>query len=95
MSSSSTSGVNALDLPRSMRNMLDHASNNKNINLQRWAASCLKKLILEDERRACLAVNDVAAIIRRNLGYQAVGITKHEPDERTDSEAGSQHTNAT
>jgi FYVE zinc finger/WW domain len=56
-------GVNALDLPRCIRNTLDHASNEKNQSLQRWSAACLKQLVLEDQRRACAAMNDVAAAI--------------------------------
>lgn len=51
----------SLDIPRAIRNMLDHASATGNPNLQRWAAATLKNLILEDQRRACLAVNEVAA----------------------------------
>ena len=53
----------SLDIPRAIRNMLDHASSSGNPNLQRWAAATLKNLILEDQRRACEAVNEVAAVI--------------------------------
>ena len=53
----------SLDIPRSIRNMLDHASSTGNPNLQRWSAATLKNLILEDQRRACEAVNEFAAII--------------------------------
>jgi hypothetical protein len=59
-----TSPVDGLDLLRGIRSMLDHASNGgKNPNLSRWSAACIKNLIAEDERRACLAVNDVAAMV--------------------------------
>ena len=53
----------SLDIPRAIRNMLDHASSTGNPNLQRWAAATLKNLILEDQRRACEAVNEVAALV--------------------------------
>lgn len=53
--------LDALDIQRALRNFLDHASNSKNPNLQRWSAATVRNLILEDQRRACLAVNDVAA----------------------------------
>jgi hypothetical protein len=43
--------------------MLDHASATGNPNLQRWAAATLKNLILEDQRRACYAVNEMAAFV--------------------------------
>ena len=52
-----------LDIPRAMRNMLDHSSTTRNPNLQRWSAACLTHLIQEDQRRSCLAVNDVAAAV--------------------------------
>ena len=55
--------LEALDLGRAVRNVLDHATNERNPNLQRWSAACLKNLVLEDQRRACLAVNDVAAAV--------------------------------
>ncbi len=53
----------SLDIPRAIRNMLDHASATGNPNLQRWAAATLKNLILEDQRRACYAVNEMAAFV--------------------------------
>jgi hypothetical protein len=43
--------------------MLDHASATGNPNLQRWSAATLKNLIFEDQRRACLAVNEIAAFV--------------------------------
>ncbi|KAL7576547.1 hypothetical protein ACA910_018041 [Epithemia clementina (nom. ined.)] len=54
-----------LDLLRAVQSMLDHASSTsrKNPNLARWAAACLPNILAEDERRACLAVNDVAALV--------------------------------
>jgi FYVE zinc finger/WW domain len=52
-----------LDIPRAIRNLLDHASTTGNPNLQRWSAATLKNLILEDQRRACLAVNEMAAVV--------------------------------
>lgn len=54
--------VEDLDLLRAIRSMLDHSSASKNPNLQRWAAACLQNLIVEDQRRACLAVNESAAV---------------------------------
>jgi len=55
--------LEALDLGRAIRNVLDHATNERNPNLQRWGAACLKNLVIEDQRRACLAVNDVASAV--------------------------------
>mmetsp|Transcript_10306 Transcript_10306/g.28438 ORF Transcript_10306/g.28438 Transcript_10306/m.28438 type:complete len:2169 (+) Transcript_10306:173-6679(+) len=61
---SAATAVDGLDLLRAIQSMLDHASNGgKNPNLSRWSAACIKNLIAEDERRACLAVNDVAAMV--------------------------------
>ncbi|KAG7362774.1 WW domain containing protein [Nitzschia inconspicua] len=53
--------LDSLDIQRALRNVLDHASNSKNPNLQRWSAATVRNLVLEDQRRACLAINDVAA----------------------------------
>ena len=53
--------LDSLDIQRALRNCLDHASNSKNPNLQRWSAATVRNLILEDQRRSCLAVNEVAA----------------------------------
>lgn len=70
--------LDALDMARSIRNVLDHATNDKNANLQRWAAASLKNLVVEDQRRACLAVNDVAAAVAMGeeslppLSYESV-----------------------
>ena len=68
--------VNALDINRAIRSMLDHSSNIKNPNLQRWSAACIKRLVMEDQRRACMAVNDVAAVVASGgepppLSYQS------------------------
>lgn len=61
---SSLHPVELLDLHRIMPILLDHASSGcKNVNLQRWTAASLKQLILEDERRACMAINEMAAMI--------------------------------
>jgi hypothetical protein len=51
----------SLDIPRSLRAMLDHSSNSKNPNLQRWAASSIRHLVCEDERRTTSSANDIAA----------------------------------
>ena len=56
-------GIESLDLSRALRNMLDHCSEPKNPNLQRWATSTIHHLVLEDQRRATLAVNEVAAAV--------------------------------
>ena len=53
--------VDSLDVQRTLRNVLDHSSNSKNPNLQRWAAATVRNLVLEDQRRTCLAINDNAA----------------------------------
>lgn len=53
--------LDSLDIQRTLRNVLDHASTNKNPNLQRWSAATVRNLIVEDQRRSCLAVNEVAA----------------------------------
>ncbi|GKY98814.1 hypothetical protein MPSEU_000837500 [Mayamaea pseudoterrestris] len=74
--------VELLDLHRAIRSILDHASSNsKYVNLQRWSAACLVNLILEDQRRACMAINDSAAMIasgqepRMNAGGNIFGYT--------------------
>jgi hypothetical protein len=54
-------GLECLDMDRTLRNMLDHSSVSKNPALQRWAAACIRNLVVVDERRACMAANDVAA----------------------------------
>jgi FYVE zinc finger/WW domain len=56
-------GVESIDLSRALRNMLDHCSVSKNPNLQRWSASAIHHLVLEDQRRATMAVNEVAAAV--------------------------------
>ncbi|CAB9527939.1 expressed unknown protein [Seminavis robusta] len=56
-------GVESIDLPRALRNMLDHCSVSKNPNLQRWSTSTIHHLVLEDQRRATMAVNEVAAAV--------------------------------
>ena len=53
--------LDSLDIQRTLRNVLDHSSLSKNPNLQRWSAATVRNLILEDQRRSCLAVNEVAA----------------------------------
>jgi hypothetical protein len=53
--------VESLDIHRTLRNMLDHSSMSKNPNLQRWSAATVRNLVIEDQRRACLAINEVAA----------------------------------
>lgn len=73
----------ALDIPRAIGNMLDHASATGNPNLQRWAAATLKNLIVEDQRRACLAVNEVAARVasgdESSPGQMTPSYTSHLP----------------
>jgi len=54
--------LESLDVHRTIRNMLDHSSVNKNPHLQRWATATIRNLILEDQRRTCLAINEVAAM---------------------------------
>jgi hypothetical protein len=55
--------VSALDLHRTLRNMLDHSSMSKNPNLQRWSAATVRNLIAEDERRTCMALNEQAGAL--------------------------------
>eukprot|EP00980_Cylindrotheca_fusiformis_P020255 scaffold7328_cov145-Cylindrotheca_fusiformis.AAC.3 len=64
--------IDALDIQRTLRNMLDHSSTSKNPNLQRWSAATVRNLVIEDQRRACLAINDVAA--RVASGEPLVGL---------------------
>lgn len=69
--------LDALDLQRTIRNMLDHSSVNKNPHLQRWATATIRNLILEDQRRACLAINEVAAKVASgepvgSLAYESI-----------------------
>jgi hypothetical protein len=59
---SSAGSMDDLDVHRALRNMLDHSSS-KHVTLQRWAAASIKNLVLEDQRRTCLAVNDIAAAV--------------------------------
>lgn len=56
-------GAAALDIQRCLRNMIDHSSSTKNPNLQRWATATVRNLVVEDQRRSCLAINEVAARI--------------------------------
>lgn len=52
--------IGSLDTQRCMRNMIDHSSTAKNPNLQRWATACVRNLVIEDQRRTCHAINEVA-----------------------------------
>lgn len=57
-----------IDMSRAMRTLLDAASSSqRNPNLQRWAVSTLTNVIVEDQRRACNAVNEVAAILASGM----------------------------
>jgi FYVE zinc finger/WW domain len=69
-----------LDIPRAIRNLLDHASTTGNPNLQRWSAATLKNLILEDQRRACLAVNEMAAMVASGEPPSALSYNSHLPE---------------
>ncbi|CAJ1956999.1 unnamed protein product [Cylindrotheca closterium] len=69
--------LDSLDIQRTIRNMLDHSSVNKNPHLQRWATATIRNLILEDQRRACLAINEVAAKVASgespgSLAYESI-----------------------
>lgn len=46
-----------LDLHRSLRNMLDHATCSVSPSLQRWAAACIRNLIIQDQHRTALYTN--------------------------------------
>ena len=50
----------SFDMQRCLRNMIDHSSSAKNPNLQRWATATVRNLVVEDQRRTCLAINEVA-----------------------------------
>jgi len=52
-----------VDIPRALRSMLDLASSDTNPNLQRWAASCICHLVVEEERRTTSSANDVASMM--------------------------------
>jgi len=64
--------LDSLDIQRALRNVLDHASNSKNPNLQRWSAATVRNLIVEDQRRSCLAVNEVAARLATGEGIASL-----------------------
>lgn len=68
-------GVDALDLPRALTNMLDHCSDSKNPNLQRWSTSTILHLVLEDQRRATMAVNEMAAMVASGQAPDGVEYT--------------------
>lgn len=53
--------VESLDMQRCLRNMLDHSSTRNNPNLQRWSTATVRNIVIEDQRRACMAINEVAA----------------------------------
>jgi len=69
-------GVEDLDLRRAVRSLLDHSSASKNPNLQRWSAATIQNVIAEDQRRACLDLNDVAAAVASgessSISYESV-----------------------
>lgn len=52
-----------LDWSRTIRNLLDHSSTTQNPNLQRWSTAALQHLIIQDERHACMAINEQAALV--------------------------------
>jgi hypothetical protein len=56
-------GGECLDMDRTLRNVLDHSSMSKNPALQRWSAASIRNLVVEDQRRACMAANDIAAAV--------------------------------
>ncbi|VEU37777.1 unnamed protein product [Pseudo-nitzschia multistriata] len=69
--------LDSLDIQRSLANFLDHASSKKNPNLQRWSAATVRNLVVEDQRRSCLAINEVAACFATgettaSLGYESL-----------------------
>jgi len=55
--SSITPEDQTLDLHRSLRNMLDHATCSASPSLQRWAAACIRNLIIQDMHRTTLYAN--------------------------------------
>jgi len=63
-----------VDIPRALRSMLDHASSDKNPNLQRWAATCICHLVVEEERRTTFSANDIASAMAmgRDVGGSVV-----------------------
>ena len=50
-----------LDVHRALRDVLDHATTSASPSLQRWAAAGVRNLIIEDKRRALIAVEESAA----------------------------------
>ena len=73
-------GEESLDIPRSLRAMVDHASNSKNPNLQRWAASSIRHLVCEDERRTTSSSNDIAASLAVGMEYQGIQYESFLPE---------------
>lgn len=59
-----------LDISRALRVMIDHSSTTSNSNLQRWATASIKSLLVEDQRRATMAINNMAAIIASGLDLE-------------------------
>ena len=55
--------ADSLDIQRCLGSLIDHSSSSTNPNLQRWAAATVRNLVVEDQRRTCLAINEVAAKI--------------------------------
>jgi FYVE zinc finger len=55
--------ADSLDIQRCLESIIDHSSSSTNPNLQRWATATVRNLVVEDQRRTCLAINEVAAKI--------------------------------
>eukprot|EP00538_Stauroneis_constricta_P006061 CAMPEP_0119545386 /NCGR_PEP_ID=MMETSP1352-20130426/137_1 /TAXON_ID=265584 /ORGANISM="Stauroneis constricta, Strain CCMP1120" /LENGTH=2173 /DNA_ID=CAMNT_0007589921 /DNA_START=145 /DNA_END=6666 /DNA_ORIENTATION=+ len=55
--------IASLDILRTLKSMLDHSSMTKNIHLQRWSAATIRNLVAEDQRRACMSINEHAGRI--------------------------------
>lgn len=75
-----TGDTTSLDIPRSLRAMLDHASVEKNPNLQRWAASSIRHLVCEDERRTTSSANDIAACLAVGQSFEGVQYESFLPE---------------
>jgi len=63
--------VEACDVHRSLRNMLDHTTSSESPSLQRWAAACIRNLLAEDYRRACDAVSEAMTTGNNELRHES------------------------
>ena len=66
-----------VDIPRALRSLLDLAFSDTNPNLERWAASCISHLIVEEEPLTTSPAKVIASMMAMerdfdgNLPYQS------------------------